>query len=430
MFKTFYIKRFLASPILALSPSRNFPSFCRYNKHLATLSFLEARECVLSSLSGAPKISETELVSIEGSAGRILAEPIVADRDYPPLARSVRDGFAVRASDVPGALDLIGEVRAGERFHSELQARQAIEIMTGAPVPAGANAVVMVEHATVAGEKIATDRGAYPGENISPQASEARAGEVILTPGIRLDYAAIGVLAMVGRGQVSVYRQPQVAILATGDEIVDGPLPVLDHQIRNTNSWVLAAQVARAGGAPVVLPVARDLYTDTRELIERGLRFDLLLLSGGVSAGKYDIVERVLADLGAEFLFDRVRIQPGQPLVFGRVDRKYFFGLPGNPGSTLITFEVFARAAVELLGRQSQVRLPFFSCRLTQEFRQKSGLTRFLPAFLSADGAQVTPAPSSGSGDLSALARADGFLVTDPERTEWAAGDSIRVLLK
>jgi molybdopterin molybdotransferase len=401
-----------------------------YNNQVATLTFLEARECVVSNLSAAAKISDTERIPIAGCSGRILAGSILADRDYPPLPRSVRDGFAVRASDVPGELYIIGEVRAGERFGNTLQPGQAVEIMTGAPMPDGSNAVVMVEDTKTSGEKVIIDRSAQPGDNVGPQASDARAGEEVLAPGQRLDYAAIGVLAMVGTANVTVYRQTEVAIVATGDEIVDGPLPVQDHQIRNTNSWVLAAQVARAGGKPMVLPVAPDVYAATRELIEHGLRFDLLLLSGGVSAGKYDIVERVLADLGAEFYFDRVRIQPGQPLVFGQVRGKYFFGLPGNPGSTLITFEVFARAAIELLGGQREARLPFFQCRLTRQFNQKPGLTRFLPAFLSADGSQVTPAPSSGSGDLPALARAQAFLVTEPDRAEWAEGDYIRVLLK
>ena len=421
------IDRIFRASFAAIPPPAVLQS---YNEQVATLTFLEARRCVVSTVGASPGNPETETVPIGHCAGRVLAERIAADRDYPPLPRSVRDGFAVRASDLPGELHLVGEVRAGERFRAELQPGEAVEIMTGAPMPAGGNAVVMVEYATVTSAKVATDRAVQPGENVNPQASEARAGEVILEPGIRLDHACIGVLAMAGLAQVVVYRQPEVAILATGDELVDGPLPVLDHQIRNTNSPMLAAQVARAGGKPIVLPVAQDVYAATRELIEHGLRFNLLLLSGGVSAGKYDIVERVFADLGAEFFFDRVRIQPGQPLVFGRARGKFFFGLPGNPGSALVTFEVFARGAVELLGGRKDTRLPFFSCRLTAPVRQKPGLTRFLPAFLSPDGAQVTPAPFGGSGDLPALARADAFIVTDPERMEWAPGESIPVLLK
>jgi molybdopterin molybdotransferase len=179
-----------------------------------------------------------------------------------------------------------------------------------------------------------------------------------------------------------------------------------------------------------MLPVARDEYDQTRELIERGLESDLLLLSGGVSAGKYDIVEKVLADLGAEFFFDRVLIQPGQPLVFGRARDKFFFGLPGNPASTMVTFEIFARAAMELLGGQNESALPMTWSRLSADFRQKTGLTRFLPAQLSADGSAVSPVKWQGSGDIPALARANAFLVTEPERATWAAGEWMRVLPK
>jgi molybdopterin molybdotransferase len=177
-----------------------------------------------------------------------------------------------------------------------------------------------------------------------------------------------------------------------------------------------------------ILPVARDVYESTRQLVEQGFRFDLLLISGGVSAGKYDIVERVLADQGAEFFFDRVLIQPGQPLVFGKAKGKFFFGLPGNPASTMVTFEVFARAAVELLGGQNDPILPLLWSKLSRDFRQKPGLTRFLPAQLSENGSEVTPVSWQGSGDVPALTRANAFLVTEPDRERWAAGDWIRVL--
>ncbi len=203
-----------------------------------------------------------------------------------------------------------------------------------------------------------------------------------------------------------------------------------DFQIRNSNVYSLAAQVTRAGGVPEILPVARDEVAHTRELIERGLSADLLLLSGGVSAGKYDIVERVLADLGAQFLFDRVLIQPGQPLVFGSARGKFFFGLPGNPSSTMVTFEIFARAALELLGGQQEVALHMPYARLTKDFHHKTGLTRFLPAHLSADGGQVTPVAWRGSSDVPAMTRAHAFMVVDSDRPDWHAGDWIRVLLK
>jgi molybdopterin molybdotransferase len=188
--------------------------------------------------------------------------------------------------------------------------------------------------------------------------------------------------------------------------------------------------VVRAGGTPLIFPLARDTVEHTRDIVERGLDADLLLISGGVSAGKYDVVEKVLAGFGAEFCFDRVLIQPGQPLVFGRARGKFFFGLPGNPASTMVTFAVFARAALELLGGQTDSALAMPWARLTREFRHRPGLTRFLPALLTADGADVTPVEWHGSGDIPALARANAFLVADSDRAVYAAGEWIRVLLK
>jgi len=259
---------------------------------------------------------------------------------------------------------------------------------------------------------------------------EAARGATVLDAGRRLGFAEIAALAMVGRSTVGVYRQPRVAIVPTGDELVGVHETPAPFQIRNSNAWSLAAQVARAGGVPQILGIARDTYESTRVLVEQGLDSDLLLLSGGVSVGKYDIVERVLADLGAQFFFDRVKIQPGQPVVFGHVRGKFFFGLPGNPGSTMVTFETLARAGVELLGGETSPMLPLVRARLTREFHQKTGLTRFLPAKLSPDGSEVTPERSQGSGDVAALARANAFLVTDPDRENWRAGEDIRVLLK
>jgi molybdopterin molybdotransferase len=397
---------------------------------VATLTFEQARQCVLKEVRASQPTPGIEMVDLSAAAGRVLAEPIASDRDYPALSRSVRDGFAVRAADLPGELLVIGEVRAGESFAGEVQPGQALEIMTGAPLPQGADSVVMLEHTTVAGDRVSVPRTLARGENVSPQASQARAGEVMLEPGLRLGFAEIALLAMVGAAKVAVYARPQVAIVATGDEIVEVKETPLDYQIRNSNVESLAVQVQRAGGCPMVLPIARDLYQATRELAEHGLRFDMLLLSGGVSAGKYDIVERVLADLGAEFYFDRVLIMPGQPLVFGKARGKFFFGLPGNPASTMVTFEIFARAAVELLGGGKEPSLPLVFSKLSEDFRQKTGLTRFLPSVLSADGARVTPLPWQGSGDVPSLARANAFLVTEPDRETWAAGDWIRVLLK
>ena len=388
---------------------------------MPALSFHDARALVLREMLAADARPGVESVELGGCSGRVLAEDVRADRDYPPFHRSMRDGFAVRAADVPGTLTVIGEVRAGQTFSGVVNAGEAVEIMTGAPLPSGADAVVMVEH-------WATDRTVERGENVAPRGSEAAAGSVVLAAGTRLNYASVACLASVGRTAVAVFSRPRVAILPTGDEIVDaGDTPSVE-QIRNSNAWSLAAQVERAGGIPVILPVARDTLEETRKLIEHGLECDLLLLSGGVSTGKYDVVEPVLAELGANFFFDRVLIQPGQPLVFGRVQEKFFFGLPGNPGSTMVTFELFARAAIGLLSGAVDTDLRLALARLTQPFSHRPGFTRFLPAELR--GAEVTPVAWRGSGDIQALCRANAYLVADSDKGNYAAGELISVMMQ
>lgn len=393
-----------------------------------TLTFEQARERVLQEVTA--RGLAVESVALAESAGRVLAETVRADRDYPPFPRSARDGFAVRWADLPGTLRVIGEVRAGEVYSGSVGTGEAVEIMTGAPLPDGADAVLMVEHARRDGDSIVTDRVLKAGDNFSPRGIEARAGAEMLAPGKRLGYAEIALLAMVGRERVAVYAKPRIAILPTGDEIVEAGERPENFQIRNSNAHSLAAQVARAGGIPEILPIARDNYESTRKLAEKGLESDLLLLSGGVSAGKYDIVERVLADLSAKFYFDRVAIQPGQPVVFGAAREKFFFGLPGNPLSTMVTFELFARAAIERLGGANEAPLRMLRSRIMRQFRHKTGLTRFLPASLSENGASVTPQPWQGSGDIASLTRANAFLVADADREAWAEGDDIRVLVK
>jgi len=394
---------------------------------LATYSFRDARRLVLETVQPRMPAEEADLCA---AAGRVLAEPVTADRDYPPVSRSVRDGFAVRAADLPGSLDVIGEVRAGQTYGGEVGPGQSVEIMTGAPVPRGADAVVMIEHTRREGSRVHTERAPKPGEFIIPHGAEARHGDLLLSPGIRLGFAEIALAAMTGRTCLRVFARPRVAILPTGDEVVPITATPRDDQVRNSNAYSLAVQVARAGGVPEILPVAPDEFDATRDLIERGLHADLLLLSGGVSAGKYDLVERVLADLGAEFYFDRVLIQPGQPLVFGRARGTYFFGLPGNPASTMVTCEVFARAAQQKLEGEAEPALAITLAKLTADFSHKTGLTRFLPARLSSDGVELTPMRWSGSSDVPSLARANAFLVAAAGRESWKAGELIEVLLR
>jgi molybdopterin molybdotransferase len=396
---------------------------------VSTLAFRQARQCVVDRILGARRVPALEQVPLEDAAGRVLASPVAADRDYPPLARSIRDGFAVRAADLPGTLDVIDEARAGAACSERVGAGQAIEIMTGAPVPEGADTVVMIEHTMREGARVHIDRASPVGEFINPRAAEARQGATLIEAGTRLSYAEIALAAGAGLTALDVFVKTRVAIVSTGDEIVPIEATPLPHQVRNSNASSLAAQVRRAGGIAEILPPARDTHPETRAALSRGLTADLLLVSGGVSAGKYDVVEPVLAGMGAEFYFDRVLIQPGQPLVFGRVHQTFFFGLPGNPSSTMVTFELFARAAVELLGGQRETPLAFTKAPLVAAFQHKPGLTRFLPAHLGEDG-RLTPLGWRGSSDVPAMVRANVFLVADAERESWREGEMIEVLFK
>lgn len=367
---------------------------------------------------------------MEEAHGRVLAEDVAADRDYPSLRRSLRDGFAVRIGDLPGILRIRGEVRAGEETQASLQAGKALEIMTGAPVPEGADAVVMVEHVERSGDEVKIERTAGSGQFINERGAEAQAGCKLISAGTRLDASHIATLAMVGQVSVQVFRRPRVAVLATGDEIVALEEEPAVHQIRNSNSYMLAALVRAAGGVPAILPVARDTRDALQQLLERGLTYDMLLVSGGVSAGKYDLVKPTLRQLGTAFHFERVRVQPGQPTAFGTCQGKPVLGLPGNPASSLITFQLFARPAIEILAGDPEPLLPLLSARFVAPFQHKLGLTRFLPARLSPDGQGLRHIPWQGSSDIPALARANAFLVADRNREQWEIGDSIQVMLK
>jgi molybdopterin molybdotransferase len=377
-----------------------------------------------------------ESVDLLSAPGRVLAEPVSADRDLPPFPRSTRDGYAVRSADLvqlPATLDVIGEIKAGEtpdKIPANIGSGQAASIMTGAPVPAGADAVVMVEYTSQRGRQLEIARGVAVGENIVPRGAEARAGALLLDRGLRLNEAAIALAASVGKSRLQVHKRPRVAVLTTGDEIVSVDAIPGPTQIRNSNSYSLAAQILKAGGDPVLLPVARDELPGLRRLIEEGLPFDLLLMTGGVSMGRYDLVEQALTELHAEFFFTGAKIQPGRPVVFGKCRGTYFFGLPGNPVSTMVTFELFARPMLEALAGQSARTLKFLHARLKSEVRVKTGLTRFLPAMLSGEfeRTQVELVAWQGSGDIAAIARANCYIVIPPDRERLSAGEWAAVM--
>ncbi len=394
-----------------------------------TLEWEEARSLVLSEVLKALQAPATEIVSLEAAYGRVLAKDIQADRDYPALDRSLRDGFAIHANESPGKLRVLGELRAGENQSTPLPLGHALEIMTGAPVPAGADAVVMVEHVERDGDRVTIPQHAVSGQFINRHGTEAQAGSTLVPAGTRLDASHIATLAMTGNVDVPVFVQPSVAILSTGDELVEASAVPGPHQIRNSNSYSLAALVAAAGGKPSIQAVARDTEAELTRALERGMEHDLLLISGGVSAGKYDLVKPCLKKLGTNFVFERVRIQPGQPTAFGKAGGKFVFGLPGNPGSSMVTFQLFARTALQLLAGVKDPILPVFRAVFDAPFKHKLGLTRFLPAFLNGQGG-LTHIPWQGSSDIPAFARANVFLIADADRESWNAGDSIRVMLK
>lgn len=422
------------------------------------LSFEAARH-VVEEHAKALRPRGRELLSLLNAVDRVVAEPIHADRNIPPFPRATRDGYAVKSADVqnvPANLEVIGEIKAGGEIRElpPLASGQAIAVMTGAPVPDGADAVLMIEHTSRDGDRLDITKPVSEGENIVPAGAEGRKRDLLLPAGTRLEYAAIGVAAAVGRSRVLVYERPKVAVLSTGDEVVDIDVPPGPYQIRNSNSYSLAAQIHAAGGETLILPIAPDEPVRLRELLAEALDCDLVLIAGGVSMGKYDLVEQELAALQAAFFFTGAKIQPGKPIVFGRipcpahstpslgsvardrlhpdVEQKYFFGLPGNPVSTMVTFEIFAKACVEALAGLAPEPLRFLQAKLRTRIRTKTGLKRFLPAQLSGEfeNAEVELTRWQGSGDIASVARSNCYLVIPPDCEEIEAGEWVPVLLR
>jgi molybdopterin molybdotransferase len=398
------------------------------------LTYEQARRTVIEKVEKAKGPRATADISVWNALGFVLAEEIKTDREYPPFHRSTRDGYAVRAAEVaPGAtLRCVAEIKAGDTVTQPLAPASCGQIMTGAAVPEGADAVVMIEHTTRNGDSVRLDRAAQPGQNIVPRGSEAQRSQTILRPGARLGYAELALAAQVGATQLRCAAKPRVAILSTGDEVVAIDQQPGAFQIRNSNSVSLAAQVRLAGGEPVLLGNAADRVEDLREKISRGLREHVLVLSGGVSMGKYDLVETVLKDFGAELYFDAVAIRPGRPAVFGKCQDTSVFGLPGNPVSTMVTFELFVVPAIDLLSGAAARDLPLVEAHLAAALNEKPGLAHFLPARVEWRGAtpEVKALSWQGSGDIAALAHANCFLVVAADRNQVQIGETMPILLR
>ena len=396
------------------------------------LRYEEARLVVIAQTRALKHTTKVEKLAVADALGRVLAQEIRADREYPPFDRSTRDGYAVRSAEATqgATLRCAGEIKAGDRVSVPLVPGTCIQIMTGAAVPSGTNAVVMIEFTRREGDAVSFERGTRAGQNIVPRGSEAHAGDVALQSGLRLGFAELAIAAQVGAVELLCAKKPRVAILSTGDEVVPVTEKPGPFHIRNSNSISLAAQVRLAGGEPVLLGNAQDRTGDLGAKIEQGLKEDMLVLSGGVSMGKYDLVESVLQAMGAEFFFDAVAIRPGKPAVFGRCRDTFVFGLPGNPVSSMVTFQLFAVPVLDVLSGAPPRPLPLLEATLTEALNEKPGLTHFLPARLEWQGSSVRVAPVcwQGSGDIAALSRAICFLVVPADRQDIAAGEKVSVL--
>jgi molybdopterin molybdotransferase len=376
-----------------------------------------------------------EQIRLEEALGRVLAEDVRSDVELPPFDRAAMDGYAVRAEEarsLPATFEVIGQVRAGQLSQVPVGPGQAVEIMTGAPLPPGATAVQQVEKARrVEAGRVELLATLEPGQNVAPRASEVRAGDLVLRSGRTIDPATIAALAAFGRARVTVGRRPTLAVLVTGDELVDCSEQPGAARIRNSNGPALAAQARWAGAEVWVLGVVPDDEERIASALSRGLEADVLVVSGGVSAGEYDLVEPAFARHGVEVLFDKVAIKPGAPLVFGRRGGALVFGVPGNPVSAQVTFDHFVRPALLRLQGARWVGRPVLEAELTGPLRNRSGRRAHLPVRLRSAGGRLEARPlrSMGSGDLAAHARANALAILEAERGVAREGERVAVLL-
>jgi len=390
----------------------------------------EALEIVLRETGALPIVE----VALDDALSRVLGEDVVSDRDLPPFDRAAMDGYALRAADVAGAptaLEVVGEVRAGQWPDLTIGTGQAARIMTGAPLPTGADSVQQVENTQSLDEFRVTIRAPVAaGANVAPRGCEVRAGDLVLAGGRVIDPAAIAVLASAGKARVRVARRPVVAILVTGDEIVDVSATPGLAQIRNSNGPAVAAQARLAGADVRILGIAPDRQDAIAKALGAGLAADVLVVSGGVSAGDYDLVEPALLELGATFLFTKVAIKPGAPLVFGRRLGTLVFGLPGNPVSAQVTFDLFVRPALLRMQGATVTSRPRVAVELLAAVKNRSGRTSHLPARVRLEGGRLVARPlrSMGSGDLAAHARANALVVIEAGRPQAAAGETAEAL--
>ena len=401
---------------------------------LAMITVDEALDKILSCIQplGAEKVSILEAL------GRLVAEDVYAKGDIPPLDNSGMDGYAVRSEDIKNAaqdrpvrLEVIEDLPAGSISSKIVQRGQAIRIMTGAPIPKGADGVVPVEDTGKQDGFVLILKAIRPGRNIRKAGADLKKGERVISEGDSIRPAEVGILASVGRAFVSVYQRPLVAILCTGDELVDVDGDWGKVKIVSSNSYTLAAQVKDCGAIPIQLGIAGDRKEEIENKLRQGVRADVLITSAGISVGDYDLVKDVLSDLGMEMVFWRVAMKPGKPLAFGTIGRKPVFGLPGNPASSMVSFEQFVRPSLLKMMGHRQLFRPTIEAILKEDIFKEPGRRLFVRAFVSSEKDQyfVAMSGSQGSEVLQSMVRANGLIVIPEDREVVRAGEKVKVQL-
>jgi len=395
----------------------------------------EAQKVVLE----ATPVLGLEKIPILDALGRVLGEDIVAERDNPPWDNSAMDGFAVRWEDIrqehaiqkPVTLSIIEDVPAGKMPSKTVESGQAIRIMTGAPIPKGADTVLKVEDTEHTLESVRVFKPEPKGSNVRPQGEDVRKGECIIAKGTQIRPGEAGMLAILAKSFVFVYQRPRVAILSTGDELADLDERFSEEKIINSNSYGIAAAVQDAGGIPFLLGIARDNPAALKEKISHGLTSDILVLSGGVSMGDYDFTKAVFRDLGAEVNFWKLAIRPGQPLAFGKIQGKLAFGLPGNPVSSMVTFEQLVRPAMlKMSGHRSYGR-PLVQAVFQEKFSKRTDRRHFLRGVLTREEGvfKVRTTGDQGSGILTSMVKANCLIDVPVEVERLNPGDLVTVQL-
>jgi len=380
----------------------------------------------------------SERVSILEALGRVCAEDILANRDIPSFNNSGMDGYAIRSEDIQNAsvehpvqLEVIEDLPAGFIPRKRVERGNGIRIMTGALIPEGADAVVPVEGSKKEGNFVSIFMRSLPGEYIRKAGEDVKKGECVISAGDLINPAEIGMLASLGRSFVAVYQRATVAILCTGEELVDVDGDLDGTKIVSSNSYSLAAQVKDCGAIPIQLGIARDRKEEIEAKLLQGIRADVVVSSAGVSVGDYDFVKDVLNDIGVRIVFWKVAMKPGMPVVFGTVQGKPVFGLPGNPVSSMVSFEQFVRPLLLKMMGHRQLFRPVIDAILKEDIQKRPGRRHFMRAFVSLEKGQhfVTPTAAQGSGILKSMVKANGLMVIPEDREVVKVGEKVKVQL-